>query len=185
MPKNRVKVSIMDAEYIVLSDEDESYVIETAAEIEKKIMTIINSNSRISMLMATTLTAMDYCDIAKKSNLASDNLRSQIKDYLEESSKSRAQLEESKKEIAKLNREIQTLKMRLSEQQKPQNMRNFKPNIQTDENPNGRQVTTPAPISRPVKGKVTPSPVNGASKVTKLGKADDEIMDFFDQNNKR
>lgn len=178
MPKNRVKVSIMDAEYIVLSDEDESYIIETAAEIEKKIMTIINSNSKISMLMATTLTAMDYCDIAKKSNLASDNLRSQIKDYLEESSKSRAQLEESKKEIAKLNREIQTLKMKLSEQQKSQN-------IQTDASPSSRQVTIPAPISRPIKGKVTPAPVNGTSKVTKLGKADDEIMDFFDQNNKK
>lgn len=183
MPKNRIKVSIMNTDYIVISDEDEAYVVETAEEIEKKISSIVNANPRISMLMATTLVAMDYCDLAKKSNSASDNLRSQIKDYLEESSKLRSQLENSEKEVVRLKSELQSLNNKISENQKTQPTKQNAPAEAA--NPSNRQVTSPAPISRPVKGKVTTAPVNTSSKVTGLGKADDEIMDFFDQNHKR
>lgn len=198
----------MEAEYIVLSDENEAYVIEMAADIEKKISSIINANPRVSMLMATTLAAMEYCDTANKATIAADNLRSQIKDYLDESSKSRARAEDDKKELVKLKQEVQDLKAKLAEakaklaeakaaevkapandpkrvEQNHKSINQINKELPKEENPSNRQVTSPSPISRPVKTKSTPASVNGTVKVTQLGKADEEIMDFFDQRCKK
>ena len=69
--------------------------------------------------MAATITALSYCDEAHKASDGADNLRSQIKDYLEDSSHARMEAEEAKREIERLKREIQTLRARLSDEDEP------------------------------------------------------------------
>ena len=59
--------------------------------------------------MAAVLAALDYCDEAVKATESADNLRSQIKDYLEDSSQARMEAEEARREIEKLKKEVQTL----------------------------------------------------------------------------
>ena len=119
MGKNKVRLSLFGTDYIITSDEEESYVRRIGDEVEKRITANMQQNTRISVLMSAVLTALDYCDEAKKANQSADNLRSQIKDYLEESAKARMEAGEARREIENMKREIQTLRMRLAEQDAP------------------------------------------------------------------
>ncbi len=115
MSKNRVKLNIYGSECVISSDDSESYVRAIGDEVEKAMEDIIGKNERISITMAAIITALSFCDEAHKSSGGADNLRSQIKDYLEDSSHARMEAEEAKREIERMKREIQTLRSRLSD----------------------------------------------------------------------
>ena len=51
----------------------------------------------------------------KKSTASSDNLRAQIKDYLEDSARARMEVDVARREIERLNREISSLRERIAE----------------------------------------------------------------------
>lgn len=179
MPKNRVKVEIMKAEYFILSEDPEEYVIETAKETEQKILSIIKTNEKISTTMAATLVAMDYCDEAKKANKDADNLRFQIKDYLDDSSKSRIKVEEYKQEIERLKNEIGRLRMRLSEKESIDKI-----GTRRISNSNNEELPSP-PISQSVNSKkdvssLSEKPVRRNRGQVDYNKMSDELMDFFD-----
>ena len=63
-----------------------------------------------SVTTAAVITALDYLDELKKTNLSADNMRAQIKNYLEDAAKAKLEVEEAKKEIDRLRREIGYLK---------------------------------------------------------------------------
>lgn len=110
--KNRVKLFIAGSEYVMLSDDNEEYVKALGEDVDEKISELMSRNSRLSPMMASILTALDYCDQYKKALSTADNLRSQIKDYLEDSAKARIEADEARREIERLNREIQALRAR-------------------------------------------------------------------------
>ena len=111
MAKTRVRLNIMGVDYIVASEEDsENYIRSIAAEVESRMSAVLEENPRVSAMMAAVLCALDYCDEAKKANGSADNLRTQIKDYLEDSSKARMEAGEARREIETMKREIQTEK---------------------------------------------------------------------------
>ena len=116
MAKNRIKISILGSDYIIASEEEENYVRQIAAETEKRIAGITRDNPRLSVTMAAVLAALDYCDEAVKATESADNLRSQIKDYLEDSSQARMEADEARRENEKLKKEVQTLRSRLEHQ---------------------------------------------------------------------
>ena len=115
MSKYSVKLNICNTECVVASDNDENYVRSIGDEVEKAIDTIVEKNGRVSLTMAALITALSYCDDAHKASLSADNLRSQIKDYLEDSSRARMEADEARREIERMKREIQTLRARLSD----------------------------------------------------------------------
>lgn len=115
MEKNRVRVTICGTDYVISSENAEEYMLEIGEKVNSKMQQMLDSNSRLSVSMAAVLAAMDYCDEAVKSEKTADNLRSQIKKYLDDSSQAYAQAEDSKREIERMNREIQRLRLRLAE----------------------------------------------------------------------
>ena len=116
MEKNKIKLSICGTEYVITSEDSGEYIFSVGREVDEKMTEVLKSNDRISVTMAAVLTALTYCDISKKTEQNCDNLRTQIKDYLEDSSKSRMEADEARREIERMKREIQMLRMRLSEQ---------------------------------------------------------------------
>ena len=114
MNKNKVHLTICGIECVVGSDDPESYVLSVGDEVQKAMNGVMSKNDRISTTMAAVIAALSFCDDARKAKDSADNLRSQIKDYLEDSSKSRMEADESRREIERLRREIQTLRSRLS-----------------------------------------------------------------------
>lgn len=113
MVKNRIKLNICGCECVIGSDDSENYIRSVGDEVQKAMDEIMEKNERISVTMAAILSALSYCDEWHKASGSADNLRSQIKDYLEDSSRARTEAEEAKREIERLKHEVQTLRARL------------------------------------------------------------------------
>lgn len=148
MSKNRVKLNICDTECVVASDDEEAYVRSIGNEVEKAIHSITEKNERVSLTMAALITALSYCDDAHKAASGADNLRSQIKDYLEDSSRSRMEAEEARREIERMKREIQTLRARLSDKDIPEAANNDSGASKPD-SAQSRPIAPSAPLQRP------------------------------------
>ncbi len=100
--KNRVKVTINDMDFTLVSDESQEYMEKVAALVDEKIAAVTAAGSGVSTLGATVLAAANIADDYFKLGETADNLRSQIKDYFDEVSK-------LKDENADLRRELQRL----------------------------------------------------------------------------
>jgi cell division protein ZapA (FtsZ GTPase activity inhibitor) len=113
LAKNKIKLNICGCNCAVTSDDSESYIRSVGDEVQKAMTDIMKKDERISVTLAAVITALSYCDDSHKASDAADNLRSQIKDYLEDSSRARIETEEAKREIERLKREIKTLRSRM------------------------------------------------------------------------
>lgn len=116
MSRNRIKLNICGVEFALTADDSESYIRAIAEEVETAVKDIVGRNDRISVTIAALLTALNYCDERHKAVDSADNLRSQIKDYLEDSARARTEADEARRESERLKKELQTLRSRLSEQ---------------------------------------------------------------------
>ena len=106
----KIRLLIAGEEYNIGTDDDLDYVAELGAELDKKISGLMSSNVRISVTQAAIVTALEYADMAKKSEITSENLRGQIQEYLEDAARARTDVEISKREIERLTKEIASLK---------------------------------------------------------------------------
>lgn len=114
MNKNKVHVKIGGASYTIVTDDEPQYVEDLAEVINEEIRSICNSNPSLSMTQAAVLVALDRADACKKASASADNLRVQIKDYLEESARAKMEVEVARREVERLNREIADLRSRLN-----------------------------------------------------------------------
>ncbi len=99
--KNRVTVVVGGQEYTLLAVEGDDYVQRVAAYVDEKLKETLQG-SKLAMVDCAVLTAMNIADEKFKEQDASENLRRQIKELLEESSKLKLELSEAKREIFKL-----------------------------------------------------------------------------------
>lgn len=170
MSKNRIKLNICGSECVITSDDSEGYVRSIGDEVEMAMEDIIDKNERVSITMAAIITALSYCDDAHKASAGADNLRSQIKDYLEDSSHARTEAEEAKHEIDRLKREIQSLRSRLSDSNETEKTE------AKEEAPPARPIAPSTPVQRAQTGSY--------SRVQPDRAAEQEgFMSFFEKKN--
>ena len=110
MEKTKVKLNICGNEYVVTTDEDPKYVISIGDELDDTIGKILKDNNRLSITQAAILAALEYADTARKANDTADNLRGQIKEYLEDSARYKMEAEVARRDVDRLNRELQDAK---------------------------------------------------------------------------
>lgn len=99
--QNRVTVTVGGLKYTLLAAEDENYVHRVAAYVNDKLKETGRTGG-VSQMDCAVLTAINIADERFKEREASENLRRQIKELLEENSKLKSELSESKREIFKL-----------------------------------------------------------------------------------
>lgn len=99
--QNRVTVTVGGLKYTLLAVEDENYVHRVAAYVNEKLKETGRPGG-VSQMDCAVLTAINIADERFKEQEASENLRRQIKELLEESSKLKLELSEAKREIFKL-----------------------------------------------------------------------------------
>ncbi len=110
MALRRIRLHIGGTDFTVSTDETESYVRELAADIDHTVNGILETDSRISGMVAAFLTALDYADAAKKAEAAADNLREQVKGYLDDNVAVRQELDNLRKEYERQKREVELLR---------------------------------------------------------------------------
>ena len=104
--ENRVTVSICGIDYTFLSEENRSYMEKVAAFVDEKMAEIMSSG-RLSQMDAAVLVAVYITDEMIKQQSNAENLRTQLKGYLDEANKAKAELSECKREIFKLQQQLQ------------------------------------------------------------------------------
>ena len=114
MAKNKVQIKIYGATYSILTDDDAEYVEGLGEFIDEEMKNIASANPSLSSIQCAVLVALDQADACKKSTAAADNLRAQIKDYLEDSARARMEVDVARREIERLNREISNLREKLN-----------------------------------------------------------------------
>lgn len=114
MGKQKIKLNICGLECVVSTDDREEDVREAARVVEQAVNSVIEHNGRASITLAAIITALSYYDDMRRSVQSADNLRSQIKNYLEDASRARLEADEARREIERMKKEIRVLRSRLS-----------------------------------------------------------------------
>lgn len=112
MEKNKVKLTICGAEYVIASGEENKYMIELGNEVDEKITSILRQNPRISMTQAAVLAALEFADAEKKATSDAEKLRSSIQEYLEDSSRDKLNCEIATREADRIAKEFAEYKKR-------------------------------------------------------------------------
>ena len=106
---NRVVITICGEEYTLVADETSAYMQKVGAYVSQKMDEVL-SNAKVGRTDAAVLTAVNLTDELFKSQAAAEQLRSQIKGYLDEASKAQAEVSELKREIFRLQQRLDNRK---------------------------------------------------------------------------
>lgn len=112
MEKNKVKLTVCGAEYVIASGEENKYMIELGNEVDEKITSILRQNPRISVTQAAVLAALEFADAEKKATSDAEKLRSSIQEYLEDSSRDKLNCEIATREADRIAKEFAEYKKR-------------------------------------------------------------------------
>jgi len=110
MPANKVRLEICGASYVVSSTDTEEYMQSLAEKLNKDMTQMLAATPTASVATAAVITALGYLDELQKTTNGADNMRAQIKDYLEDAAKAKLAAEESRREVERLKREISFMK---------------------------------------------------------------------------
>ena len=102
--ENCIKVTICGEEYTLMAEESPSYMQKVAALVDTRMNTIMASG-RFSRLDAAILAATNIADELLKQQNSTENLRSQLKGYLDEANKAKSELSQCRRELVKLKQQ--------------------------------------------------------------------------------
>ena len=106
---NRVVISICGEEYTLVADETPSYMQKVGSYVSGKMTDVMNA-AKVGRTDAAVLTAVNLTDELFKSQAAAEQLRGQIKGYLDEASKAQSEVSELKREVFRLQQRLDSRK---------------------------------------------------------------------------
>ena len=92
--QNKVRVEICGSRYVVSSNEPVEYVKRLANTIESKVKTYMDSSPNVTLTDAYFLALLSYADLYEKSEQNADHIRSQLTEYLEDSTRAKLEIDQ-------------------------------------------------------------------------------------------
>lgn len=108
---NKIRITVGGIDYIISSEDDETYVRKIGDELNQKLDSLARSNPYLSTAMVAILAALDYCDNAKKAVVAAESAKAELKSISEELACARLEIDGARREIERLNRENRQLRI--------------------------------------------------------------------------
>ena len=102
---NHVVVNICGEEYTFVAEESAAYMQKVGAYVSEKMEEVLGS-TKVGRTDAAILTAANITDELFKAQTAAEQLRSQIKGYLDEAGKAQAEVSELKREVFRLQQKL-------------------------------------------------------------------------------
>ena len=102
---NRVVVNICGEEYTFVAEESASYMQKVGSYVSEKMDEVLNG-AKVGRSDAAILTAANITDELFKAQAAAEQLRSQIKGYLDEAGRAQAEVSELKREVFRLQQKL-------------------------------------------------------------------------------
>ena len=110
MPVTKVKLTICGSNYIVSTTDSEEYVNQLAERLDTDMTELMPQNPSASVAASAVISALSYLDELNKNASSTDNMRAQIKDYLEDAAKAKLEAENARRQVEKLTAELNALK---------------------------------------------------------------------------
>ena len=102
---NRVTVTICGEEYTFVAEESSAYMQKVGTYVGDKMSEIL-TGAKVGRTDAAVLTAANIADELFKAQEANQQLRSQIKGYLDEAGRAQAEVSELKREIFRMQQKL-------------------------------------------------------------------------------
>ena len=96
--KKRINVTIGGNDYRLVSAENEEYTRKVAAHVDGKVQELL-SMGNFSIIDAAILTSVNLADEYFKALETAESLRSQVKDYLEDSGRMKMEIADLKRQL--------------------------------------------------------------------------------------
>lgn len=107
--KNIVNVRIFNRPYSLSTDETEHYIKKISAMVDEKVKSYVSANPNTNVIDAAILAALEAVDERQKALATIDNLRTQIKDYVNDAGEARLKCDEAQKELRALKEKCEAL----------------------------------------------------------------------------
>ena len=104
--ENRVVVSICGEDYTFVAEEAPPYMQRVGSYVSEKMEAVL-TGARVGRTDAAVLTAANIAAELFKEQAASEQLRRQIKGYLDEAAKAQAEASELKREVFRLQQRLE------------------------------------------------------------------------------
>ncbi len=98
---SKVAVTIGGRDFTLVVTDEAGYVQKVANYVDQKVGEIIEQ-SKVSLTDAALLAALNLADEYFKANETAENLRRQLREYLEEASRTKMELSDLKRQLARL-----------------------------------------------------------------------------------
>ena len=108
MEKNKVTIFVAGQKYNLVTADSEKYVTDIASKVETRINSLLSQTS-MSKEKCAVMAALDFCDDEAKAREALAEIKEQIKDYIEDSAKLRAEIDTLKAQVEKLEAKNQEI----------------------------------------------------------------------------
>ena len=112
---NKIKLVVGGIDYLINTEENEEYVKALGSELSRCLDSLAKDNPYLSTTMVAVLAALDYLDDSKKAKEDAEQLRMQMKEYIEEAACARLEADEARREVERLNRELRQLRDKLNQ----------------------------------------------------------------------
>lgn len=117
MTTSKVRLEICGSSYVVNTTESAEYMQNLADRLNLDMNELMSSSKTVSITTAAVMTALSYRDELEKASGSADNMRRQIKDYLEDAASAKMAAEELRRENASQKKRIEELERRLRTRQ--------------------------------------------------------------------
>ena len=112
MATSKVRLNICGSSYVVNTSESEDYMKNLADRLNLDINELMASSISVCITTGAVMTALNYRDELEKASGSADNMRRQIKDYLEDAASAKMAAEELRRENAALRKKVDDLHRR-------------------------------------------------------------------------
>ena len=102
---NHVVISICGEEYTFVAEESSSYMQRVGSYVNDKMAEVLDS-SKVGRTDAAVLTAVNIADELLKAQAEADQLRAQIKGYLDEAGRAQSEVSDLKREVFRLQQKL-------------------------------------------------------------------------------
>ena len=102
---NHVVVNICGEDYTFVAEESAAYMQKVGAYVSETMEEVLGS-TKVGRTDAAILTAANIADELFKAQTAAEQLRSQIKGYLDEAGKAQSEVSELKREVFRLQQRL-------------------------------------------------------------------------------
>lgn len=106
-------VSVGGIDITIQTDEDRGYMQKLASKVGEKVDTYLRMGAKVTVAQAAVLTAMELCDEFEKNNAAVENMRAQMRSYIDDSIRAAADRDRYKAELDRTRNELSKLQAKV------------------------------------------------------------------------